>query len=498
MNWLTLLPVLTCLFVFSINCALWRSYYWQKTFHIVGSFLLLFATIFVFYVTYHQEMLVLQVGGYRAPFGVSFVVDLLGALMLLLTGITSICVSMYSFSDITHKMQRSGFYLAYWVLLMGICGAFSTGDLFNLYVWFEIILIASFILLVLDNKKAQIDGTMKYVSVNLVATMLMLMAIAMLYGITGTLNLADMAQRIHAHSSSGILVAVVLLLTLAFSIKAALFPLFFWLPASYHTANVATAAICAGMLTKVGVYALIRLMTLILPGNHYILTFLLVSSALTMLTGVLGAASQFQFRRLLSFHIVSQIGYMIMGLAVYTPLAIAGSIYFMMHNVIVKTNLFLISGVCTRTGRANDIRRLGGLYLKFPILSFLFFVSAFSMAGIPPLSGFWGKMILLQSTLETSHYIVASVSIIVGFFTLYSMVKIWNQVFWKAEPVAEEARLSLGRRQALFWYAPIIVLVIISLSMGFFPGPYFTLASRISTQLLNPEIYISAVMGGVQ
>ena len=278
MNWLPLLPLLTCFSVVILNCFFWRYSILQKSVHLIGSVLLLFVTAILFYTVLQHEILVVQLGHFPAPFGITFVIDMFSAIMLLITGIIGFSVSLYAISDINSWHQKFGFYVAYWILLMGICGAFSTGDLFNLYVWFEVMLIASFVLLVLGNHKMQLDGTMKYVSLNLVATILMLLAIAMLYAMVGTLNMADLALKLKLYPLKGTVTTVVLLLAIAFSIKSALFPLFFWLPASYHTTNVTTTAIFAGMLTKVGIYSLIRLTTLILPNSHYILSLYIYSS----------------------------------------------------------------------------------------------------------------------------------------------------------------------------------------------------------------------------
>lgn len=496
MKWLPLLPVLTCFCVLIMNSLCWRWLFLQKICHLIGAIGLLLVTIWLFYVVSFKEILVVQVGGYKAPFGITFVTDRLSAIMLLITGIIGFNVSIYALYDINIWRQRFGFYVAYWILLMGICGAFSTGDLFNLYVWFEVMLIASFVLLVLGNKKMQLDGTMKYVSLNLVATILMLLAIAMLYAMVGTLNMADLAQKLKVYPLAGTATTVVLLLTIAFGIKSALFPLFFWLPASYHTTNVTTAAIFAGMLTKVGVYALIRLTTLILPDSHYILSLLLFSAGLTMLTGVLGAASQFNFRRLLSFHIISQIGYMVMGLAIYTPFALAGAIFYIVHHIIVKTNLFLISGICSQIGKTSDIRRLGGFYNQYPFLAILFFIPAFSLAGMPPLSGFWGKLILLKAALVSSHYIIAAVALLVSLLTLYSMTKIWTQVFWKTPP-AEVATLdSFSNTKLTVILLPVVVLAMITLIIGLFPQHFFQAMLQAAEQISHPEWYIHAVLEG--
>lgn len=494
MNWLPLLPLLSCFSIVVLNCLFWRNPILQKTCHLMGAVVLLGITGYLFYVVSLQDILVVQLGGYMAPFGITLVVDRLSSIMLLITGIVGFSVSIYAIQDISNWDQRLGFYVAYWILLMGICGAFSTGDLFNLYVWFEVMLIASFVLLVLGNHKIQLDGTMKYVSLNLVATILMLLAIAMLYGMVGTLNMADLAQKLKIYPLTGTVTTIVLLLCIAFAIKSALFPLFFWLPASYHVTNVTTAAIFAGMLTKVGIYGLVRLTTLIYPDSHYILSLLLFFAGFTMLTGVLGAAAEFHFRRLLSFHIISQIGYMVMGLAIYTPIALAGAIFYIVHHIIVKTNLFLISGICTRIGKTPDIRKLGGFYRHYPYLAVLFFIPAFSLAGMPPLSGFWGKLILLQAALTSSHYVIAVVSLLTSLLTLYSMTKIWTQVFWK-EQISHEVSTYSFDGNLLVTLFPIVFLAAMTLMIGLFPQLIFKMILQAAEQISHPELYIHAVLG---
>ena len=469
----------------------------QKICHLVGAITLLIAVIVIFIVTQQKGILVLQIGDYQAPFGISIVIDLLSAIMLVVTGIVAFCVALYALSDIKLFQQHLGFYPVYWILLIGIFGAFSTGDMFNLYVWFEVILIASFVLMALGNRRIQLDGTIKYVAINLISTMLMLTAIAMLYGMVGTLNMADLSVRLSYYSNTNIVMATVLLLAITFSIKAALFPLFFWLPASYHTTSVSASAIFAGTLTKVGIYALIRLFTLIIPNNPITLKLLLVFSSLTMLTGVFGAVSQYNFRRILSFHIISQIGYIAMGLSIHTPLALTGAIFYIVHHIIVKTNLFLISGVINQLGKNFDIRVLNGFYHHYPILAILFFVPALSLAGIPPLSGFWAKLSLLQAAFANHHYIIAAIALIVSFLTLYSMIKIWSQVFWTEKSGFQKVHVLLkGEKFSLL--VPVIVLTSITLAIGCSPQLFFHVMNQASVQLLNINQYIHAVLGTKQ
>jgi len=277
-----------------------------------------------------------QIGNWPAPFGITIVADLFSAIMILITGFMGLMVCIYSYGDIDPSRETHGYYPLFHILLMGVSGAFLTGDLFNLYVWFEVMLMASFALMALGSEKKQIEGSIKYVIINLVSSLLFLSGIGILYGITGSLNMADLALKLNGQVPANLVTTVAMLFLFSFGIKAAIFPFFFWLPASYHTPPVAVSAIFAALLTKVGVYALIRVFTLLFVVEvGFTHGFILVLSGLTMIVGVLGAIAQMEFRRLLSFHIVSQIGYMIMGLGLFTEIGLAASIFYIIHHIIV-------------------------------------------------------------------------------------------------------------------------------------------------------------------
>ena len=313
---------------------------------------------------------VMQVGAWPAPYGISLVADLLAAIMVLLTGITGLAVAIYSLGSIDEPRDAHGYHPLFHVLLMGVSMAFLTGDLFNLYVAFEVMLMASFVLLALGGERAQLEGAVKYVTLNLLSSAVFLAAVGVLYGVAGTLNLADLALAVQRGTAPGLVTTLACLFLVAFGIKAAVFPLFFWLPASYHTPPVAVSAVFAGLLTKVGVYALVRAFTLVFTGDTALTHGLILAVAvLTMVTGVLGAAAQFEFRRVLSFHIVSQIGYMVLGLGLFTPLALAGTVFYLMHHIVVKTNLFLVGGIVKRLGGTLELGSLGGLYRSRPGLA---------------------------------------------------------------------------------------------------------------------------------
>jgi len=476
----------------------WKARRFQRGVSLFGAAGLLGSAVGLLVTVHEDGIQAVQMGGWPAPFGITLAVDLFGAIMIVVTGLIGLAVAAYSLASIDPQRESFGYYPLMHILLMGVCGSFMTGDIFNLYVWFEVMLIASFVLMELGGRKAQLEGAIKYVTLNLVSSALFLTAVALLYGLVGTLNMADLSRRLPGAEGVAIMTAAVLFF-LAFGIKAAIFPLFFWLPASYHTPPPAVSAIFAGLLTKVGVYAMIRVFTLLFMHNPSITQpLILVTAGLTMSTGVLGAVSQNDFRRILSFHIVSQIGYMLMGLGLCTSLALAGSIFYIFHHIIVKTNLFLISGVAHRLQGTYELKRMGGLYAAYPGLAVLFLVAAFSLAGLPPLSGFWGKLLLIKAGLEVKAYVIVAVALLVGLLTLYSMTKIWNEGFLKERPAAGSAPGPVTRWEWLWLLAPILGLAALTLTLGLATEPFFVLAKRAAEQLLNPAEYVRAVMGASQ
>jgi multicomponent Na+:H+ antiporter subunit D len=493
MNFLLSAPILIP-FLTAISMLLWwRSIRVQRWLNLVGSASLLCVSIALLMRVSANGIQTVQIGGWPAPFGITLVADLFSAIMTVLAGMMGFAIAIYSLSSIGRSLESLGYYPLYHVLLMGVCGAFLTGDIFNLYVWFEVLLMASFALLSIGGGRQQVEGAIKYVTLNLVASAMLLSAIGILYASAGTLNMADLSERLASSNMTGIRAGVAMLFLVAFGIKSAVFPLFFWLPASYHTPPAAVSAIFSSLLTKVGVYCLIRVFTLLFVKESYFThTLILWIAAFTMVTGVFGAMAQNEFRRILSFHIVSQIGYIIMGLGVFTPLALAGSIYFIIHNITAKANLFLVSGVVERIRGTSELKRLGGVYSSHPWLAVFFLISAFSLAGMPPLSGFFAKFALIQAGVGVEQYMIAATALIVGFFTLFSMMKIWMQAFWRPAPesTAQESAAGIGM------WAPVAALAVLSLVIGLAVQPVFSLAQRASEQLMDPAIYVEAVLGG--
>lgn len=445
-----------------------------------------------------SDYVVAQAGGWPAPYGISLVADRLAAAMAGISALIGLAVAGYALRDQQDATLPGTFAPLFHFLLLGVQGAFLTGDLFNLYVWFEVMLVSSFVLLALGNRPAQLEGALKYVVLNIIGSAIFLAGAGLLYGKLGTLNMADIAVKLADPVHADLLHTTGALFLIAFGLKAGIFPLFFWLPASYHTPHPAVTALFAGLLTKVGVYALFRAYTLFFATKFEALQPLLLGlAALTMVTGVLGAAAHFEIRRILSFHIVSQIGYMVLGLALMTPLALAGAIFYLIHHIIVKTNLFLVAGIIERRCGRGDLARIGGLLRTAPLLAVLFFIPAFSLGGIPPLSGFWAKLAIVKAGLGAEAWLVTTVALAVGVLTLFSMTKIWAEAFWKEAPAgagtAPSSRVAVPRTMI----APVVALALLTVGIGLAGGPLLDFSLRAAEQLLAPEGYIAAVLDPV-
>ncbi|HET7393112.1 MAG TPA: Na+/H+ antiporter subunit D [Candidatus Binatia bacterium] len=501
MNLLLILPLLIPMIAAILSMLARSSRRAQRTFAVAGTALLFASGLLLVQSVWQNGIQAAQMSAWPAPFGITLVADLFSAIMVAIAGFMGLAVAVYSLATIDRQREAFGYHPLLHILLMGVCGAFLTGDLFNLYVWFEVMLMASFVLMALGGERAQMEGAIKYVTINLISSAVFLAAVGILYGVMGTLNMADLALKLRDTPRMDLLTTVAMLFLVAFGIKAAVFPLFFWLPASYHTPPVAVSAIFAGLLTKVGVYALIRVFTLLFVQDvAYTHTIILALAGLTMVTGVLGAMAQNEFRRILSFHIVSQIGYMILGLGFFTTAAVAGSIFYIIHHIIVKTNLFLLSGAVHRLQGTYELKKLGGLYSTRPGLSILFLIPALSLAGLPPLSGFFAKFTLVQAGLETQHYLLVATALGVGLLTLFSMTKIWAEAFWKGPPepgeTGEPTMISESRASRFLVILPIASLALATLLIGLAAEPLYLLASRAAEQLMNPVEYIDAVLGG--
>jgi multicomponent Na+:H+ antiporter subunit D len=492
MNNIVLLPVLIP-FIAGTLLILFRHYpRLQRISSGIVVFLLLFSAAFLLYLVYQEGIQTIALGNWPAPFGIVLVADLFSVLMVVLSSIVGVACLFFAYQTLSPEREKYFFYPFYFFLLTGVNGSFLTGDLFNLFVFFEVMLISSFILIVMGGTKYQLRESYKYVVINMFASILFLVALALIYGLTGTLNMAHIAVQVAELEQAGVLNTAAMLLLVVFGMKGALFPLYFWLPKSYYGPPAAIAALFGGLLTKVGIYAIIRTFTLIfVHDTGFTHTVILALAGFTMFFGVLGAVSQFDFKRILSYHIISQVGYMVMGLGLFTPLALAGAIYYIAHHIIVKSALFLFAGATQKITGTTDLKKMSGLLKTHPVLAWTFLITAISLAGIPPLSGFFSKFPLILSGIEQASYAIVVVALIVGLLTLFSMMKIFIYVFWGTPSLKKSDYEHIKMKPLLL---PIMPLVALTIILGFAAEPIFSFSEVVADQIIDPSIYIDAVL----
>ena len=458
-----------------------------------------------------DSVLVSQMGGWRAPFGITMVFDSLSGLLIAAAATVALGSYIHSFSTLDPAVERRYYHPLMQLLLFGVNMSFMTGDLFNLFVAFEVMLMASYSLLVIGTGFKQMRQAYKYVLLNVLASTIFLMAAGMVYGMFGTLNIADLARivaEIEADPGRSLpagFTALAVMFLLVFGLKGAFFPLWFWLPDTYYTIPIAVAGLFGGLLTKVGVYTVARLFPLIFASNgevggisQTIQVILIVSAAFTMFLAVLGAVSQHEVRRILSIHVISQVGYMVFGIAVMSGNALAGCAFYMIQHMVVKCALFLCCGVMEKHAGTDDLDKLGGLLKRDWKLGVLFFIAAMSLVGLPPLSGFFGKMVIIRSGFGEGFWYLGVVGLVTGALTLLSMLKIWSYGYWNPAPgsgypVKTEPKVVIASNRPA--YFGIAMLVVAALFLGFGAEPVYTVAFKAGEQLENPEAYITAVLG---
>lgn len=434
-------------------------------------------------------ILTLQLGGWKAPYGISFVGDMFSALLLLATSVVAVCCLIYAFSSIGRKQEKLYFYPLFLFLITGVNGSFLTGDLFNLYVFFELFLVASYVLITLGGAQRQLSESLKYIFTNIIASAFFLIGVAYLYSMTGTLNLAHLSVRIAEVGQDGLITTVALLFLIVFAMKAGLL-LFFWLPGSYSVPPTAIAAIFAALLTKVGIYAIFRMFTLIFYHEPQIThLFIGILAAITMILGGIGAIGFWDLRKILTYNVVISVGFIMAGLVSFTSAGITGSIYYLIHDMLIKGLVFMIGGTIVHLTGTSDLKKISGLIRLHPGLGWMFFIAALSMVGIPPLSGFLGKVFTTQGVFEAGYYWLGAIGLLASLFILYSMIKLFMNAFWGETILNVEEEKGTTKGLLL----PIALLTLASVTLGIGAEAITGYVAQAAEELLNPSLYIQAV-----
>ncbi|AOK92533.1 Na+/H+ antiporter subunit D [Paenibacillus polymyxa] len=489
MSNLLALPILIPLCTAVILIFLKEKILLQRFISTVSAILNIMIALVLIYRVHSEGIQTLQMGGWVPPYGIVFVGDMFAALLVLTASVVSLGILLYSFRNIGAERERFYYYTFFHFLLVGVYGSFLTGDMFNLFVFFEVMLISSYALISLGGTKLQLRETSKYLLINIVSSTLFVAAVAYLYAAVGTLNMAHLSQRVAEAGQGGVLNVIAVLFLIVFALKAGLF-LFFWLPGSYSAPPSAIRALFGALLTKVGLYAIIRTFTLIFvndPGLTH--TWIAWLAAATMILGGLGAVAYNDIPRIFNYNVIISVGFVAFGLAAATPDALNGAVFYLLHDMLAKGLMFILGGIIITAAGTDQLKDMGGLIKRYPLIGWMFFILALALVGIPPLSGFAGKVLITRGGLDAGMLTLSLIGLGSSFLVLYSLIKVFKLAFWGNEPEGDLPKIRLKSVNAVA--AGLLVLVIL---MGIGADWVYSYVAQAGDVLAHPALYIEAVI----
>lgn len=492
MNNFLLLPIIIPFFFGMILMFGQKNLKYQRTFSLLGIGIALISAISLLIKVKNDGIQKVTFGNWPVPFGITMVSDMVSVLLVTTTLLIAFFVVWYGFGSITKERERFFYYPGIMFILTGVNGAFTTGDIFNLFVFFEVLLMASYLLIVLGGEKGQLKGSIKYILINVISSALFVITVAFLYSVVGTLNMADIAVKIAEVNQPGIVTVIAVLFLMVFGLKAAIFPLYFWLPTSYASAPIPVLTLFGALLTKVGIYAITRTYTLFFVHDlSYTHDLLMALAIATIIAGCIGALAYFDMKLIIIYNIVIAVGVILFGVSQMNEVSLKGAMFYLVHDMLIKAALFMLIGIIIYITGTSDLRKIGGLMKKYPALGWFYLIAAFGLAGIPPLSGFVGKLLIAQGGFEagsmwSSIFILAS-----SLLVLLSVIRIFLYAFW-GEEKATTGKVDKKVYQTLF--VPTVLLVLITVAYGVgaeWITPFMDDAAKL---LHDPSIYIDAVM----
>lgn len=449
-------------------------------------------SLFLVHTVSTEGIQTLNLGNWQAPFGITLVSDMLSALLVTTSTLLTLFIVWFAVHYFSDLYEGNYLYIAMLFLLVGVNGAFTTGDIFNLFVFFEVFLMSSYVLIVLGGRGVQLRESIKYLLVNIIASALFVMSVALLYGVTGTLNLADLAMKIPLVDNPDVITVIGVLFVIVFGMKGALVPLHYWLPGAYVVAPTPILAMFGALLTKVGVYSILRTYTLLFDGNgEFLQTFLMVLAVLTIFIGMTGAIAYNDVKLIIIYNIMIAVGVILYGISVNTQTSLEGSLYYLIHDMIIKAVLFMLVGMMIGITKSGQLRDMGGLITRFPLFGWTFFVAALSLAGIPPLSGFFGKLLIVSGGMDEGELFGPLLVLLSSLFVLYSVMKIFLNGFWGEAKREYDGPLVPYTKRLI---VPVFLLLIIAVAYGFGAEAIHPYITQAIEPLVNPEIYIDAVI----
>ena len=463
----------------------------QRTVTVAGMTLAVIASAVLVSVVLRDGIQAVTLGSWPAPFGITMVSDPLSAVLVLTSNLITLAIVFYSFRSIGESREKHLYYSAMMFMLAGVNGAFTTGDIFNMFVFFEVLLMASYVLIVLGGEKRQLRESIKYILVNIVSSALFVTTVAMLYSVTGTLNMADISAKVSEIGQSGILTVIAVMLILVFGLKGAIFPLYFWLPSSYAAPPVPVLALFGALLTKVGVYAIMRTVTLLFPHDPgFTHELLMILAVLTVVAGCIGALAYYDLKQIVIYNIVIAVGVILFGVAQTNMAGLEGAVFYLIHDMLIKAGLFMLIGVIIAITGTSNLREMGGLMKTYPGLAWTWLIAAFGLAGIPPLSGFFGKLLIVQGAFEADNLWGGIIILASSLIVLLSVIRIFIHAFW-GEPKPVKGT-SAGVYRGLLIPAVIVTALTVMYGVGTeWLRPLMWNAAEI---LHQPSMYIDAVL----
>jgi multicomponent Na+:H+ antiporter subunit D len=492
MNNFIILPILIPLLTAILLIFFAKKVQIQRYISLISTFITVVLSLMLVQIVKQDGVQILNLSSWDAPFGITLVSDMFSSLLVLTTSIIVFVCILYSFRSIGKEREHYYYYSIVQFLMVGIIGAFSTGDIFNLFVFFEVMLMSSYVLLVLGGTKIQLRESIKYILVNVISSALFVITVAYLYSVVGSLNMAHISVRIAEANQPAILSVIAVLFLIVFGLKGAIFPLFFWLPGSYNAAPAPVMALFGALLTKVGVYSIIRTYTLFfyhdLGYTHRLLAILAI---VTIIVGLIGAVAYWDIKKIIIYNIIVAVGVILFGVSTMNELAITGSIFYLIHDMLIKAALFLLVGIMISITGTGNLRMIRGLIKDYPGLGWTFFIATLALAGVPPLSGFVGKLLILQGGFAEGNYVGTGIVLFSSLIVLYSVMKIFINGFW-----GEPQTRTIDRKSVRFLLISPVVLVILACLYGVGTEMIYPYISEASETLSNPTIYIDAVLKG--
>lgn len=452
-----------------------------------GTLITFLVTLYQFIHVFKHGTIYLELGNWKVPYSIVLVSDMLSTILVLTTTLITLIIIYYSYQSIGLDRETYYYYASVMFMLAGLNGAFTTGDIFNLFVFFEVFLISSYVLMIIGGTKIQLQESIKYILVNVTSSAFFVLAIAMLYSVIGSLNMADMSSRIDGIENQNIIVICAILFIFVFATKAGMFPLYFWLPGAYYAPPIPILALFGALLTKVGVYALYRTYSLFFSqSGEFVQNILLVLAILTIIFGCIGALAYRDMKKIIIYNIMIAVGVIIVGLAIFTKEATIGGIYYLIHDMIIKASLFMLIGIIMKVTNETDIRKIGGLIKDYPLLGFTYFIAALSLAGIPPLSGFYGKYFIVKAAMNEGYVMTAIIVLISSLVVLYSVINIFLQVFFGIGKKYVQPTINKMMFAA-------VLMTVLAVLFGVMSDALYPVIEKAALSIHSPETYVKAL-----